>query len=183
VKNPVYSGVNPYVSARLAGFDLEPYGEYSDPPGVRRSDYDFEVELGKQGWTWIGLPGEVPIRGGGPASDFGQKVRLMYPAAPEWQGGSGTVRTAAQDASSAGSSWVNWGWPFYDTYLQATKTFKFSAPFGYHDCYPWIGYRIWVNVGTANGPTTFDPDNGWQNEDQAVLIWPAPECFYDPVYP
>jgi hypothetical protein len=188
VPNPVYTGVDPYVSARTAGFDMEPLGQWSVPPRDRRQDYDFEVLLGHQGWTWIGLPGTTPIYGGGLDSDFGEKVRVMYPAVPEWQGGTGTVRTAAEDQNAMPNNWVDWGWAYYDTYLQAPKTFKFSAPFGNNHCYPWIGYRVWVKQGTAAGPLSvhYDEQNQtavWENEDQAMLIWPAPECFYDPEYP
>jgi hypothetical protein len=188
VPNPVYSGVDPYVSARTAGFDLEPYGQWSWQVYDRRQDYDFEVQLGKQGWTWVGLPGKMPIYGGGLDSDFGTKVKVMYPSVPTWQGGAGVVRTAAEDQNATPNNWVDWGWAYYDTYLQAPKTFKFSAPFGNKHCYPWIGYRAYVKVGTAAGPTTAHYDEGTQhavfaNEDQVMLIWPAPECFYDDVNP
>jgi hypothetical protein len=188
VQNPVYSGVDPYVSARLAGLDLEPLGRWSNPPRERRQDYDFEVLLGKQGWTWVGLPGTTPIYGGGLGSDFGNKVRVMYPSVPTWQGGTGVVRTAAEDLSATPNNWVDWGWSYHDTYVQAPKTFKFSAPFGNKHCFPWVGYRVYVKVGTAAAELTvhYDEQNQtavWENEDQAMLIWPGPECFYDPVYP
>jgi hypothetical protein len=188
IPNPVYGGVNPYVSARLAGFDLEPMGQWSVPPVLRRQDYDFEVLLGKMGWTWVGMPGMRPIYGGGSDSDFGNKVKVMYPAVPDWQGGTGVVRTAAADYAATPNNWVQWGWSYYDTFLQAPKTFTFYAPFGNKHCFPWIGYRLWVNVGTADAEVScyYDDVNltaVFENEDQVMLIWPAPECFYDDVNP
>jgi hypothetical protein len=162
VPNPVYSGVDPYVSSRRAGGEPRFFG------------YDYGVGLGKMGWTWVGMPGKKPIYGGGLNSDFGNYVRILYPAYPDWAGGTGVARTAAEDQNATPNNWIDWGWAYYDTYLQAPKTFKFSAPFGNKHCFPWIGYRVWVKVGTAAGP--YDPATG-DNEDQAVLIWPAPECY------
>jgi hypothetical protein len=162
VPNPCYEGINPYVSSRRAGGEPRFYG------------YDYGVMLGKMGWTWVGLPGMKPIYGGGSDSDFGNKVRVMYPALPDYQGGEGVARTAAEDYAATPGNWVQWGWSYYDTFLQAPKTFTFYAPFGNNDCFPWIGYRLWVNIGTADQP--YNPATG-DGYDQAVLIWPAPECY------
>jgi hypothetical protein len=58
---------------------------------------------------------------------------------------------------------VSWGWSFWDTWSQAPRTFTPYAVFGCNTCYPWIGYRLWVNVGTAMSP---------EDPDQVTLIWP-----------
>ena len=119
---------------------------------------------------------------------IGNKVKVMYPAVPTWQGGTGVVRTAGEDYAANPANWVQWGWSYFDTYLQAPKTFTFYAPFGNKHCFPWVGYRVWVNVGTADAELSCYYDEGTQqavfeNDDQVMLIWPAPECFYDDVHP
>jgi hypothetical protein len=167
VNNPTYTGVNPYVSAR-PNVDRQVPPKAKGEPGVYKYGYPFQ--LGKQGWTWVGLPGYKPVYGGGVASDFGNKVMVQYPA-----DASGVTRTAGYDVQQGGASWINWGWAYFDTTLQATKTFKFNLAFGNRHCYPWVGYRVYVNVGSATAP--YCPGVSG-NEDQAVLIWPAPECFY-----
>lgn len=112
-----------------------------------------EVMLGKQGWTWMGKPGSRSL--GYP--DFMPTVKVMYPSDE-----TGEVRTAAEDRGSD-QPWLQWGWSFLDTYLQAPKTMTPYAPFGYNTCFPWLGYRTWVNVGSAVDEN--DPD-------QVTLIWP-----------
>jgi hypothetical protein len=115
--------------------------------------YPFEVKLGRMGWAWVGLPGLDPIEG----DAFMSSVSVKYPS-----DGSGTVRTAAQDRAS-GDPWMSWGWSFWNGELQAAETFTPYAPFGNTTCLPWIGYRCYVNVGSAM-------DEG--NPDQVTLIWP-----------
>jgi hypothetical protein len=110
----------------------------------------FSFLLGRQGWTWVGMPGLDSL--GYP--DFMDSVRVQYPAG-------GDIRTASEDRAS-GSPWVNWSWAFWDTYLQAAKTFAPYLAFGNNTCHPWIGYRIWVNAGL----TPQDPN------DRVTLIWP-----------
>jgi hypothetical protein len=112
----------------------------------------FEFLLGRQGWTWLGKPGTGEL--GYP--DFMDQVTVEYPV------GSGDVRTAAEDRLS-GAPWVNWGWAHWDAHLQAPRTFIPYSPFGDNVCYPWVGYRAYVNIGTAE--TQEDPD-------QVVLTWP-----------
>jgi hypothetical protein len=112
----------------------------------------FEFLLGKKGWTWVGKPGIGRLTG----SDFMNSVRVQYPVG-------GTTRTAQQDYDAVPNNWVSWGWSYYDPYLDAVKTFTPYAPFGNRTCYPWFGYRVWVNVGAA--PDEFD-------RDQVLLIWP-----------
>jgi hypothetical protein len=82
-------------------------------------------------------------------------VTVQYPVG-------GANRTAAQDRAS-GSPWVNWGWAFLDTYLQSPKTFTPYSAFGNNTAYPWIGYRAYVNVGTASSES---------GTDQVKLRWP-----------
>jgi hypothetical protein len=118
-------------------------GAYPDSP--------FEFELGRQGWTWLGKPGADSL--GYP--DFMDSVQVQYPVG-------GEVRTAAQDRN-APDAWLSWGWAFWDAHLQAPKTFAPYAPFGNNVCYPWVGYRAYVRVGTAQ-------DSG--GPDQVTLIWP-----------
>jgi hypothetical protein len=113
-----------------------------------------EFRLGRAGWTWVGMPRNVPLAG----SDFMANVLVRYPSTE-----SGEVRTAQEDRSSFPANWVSWGWSFFDTYLQAPKTFTPYLPFGNTDCYPWLGYRVWVCVGSA-----IDEDD----PDQVTLIWP-----------
>jgi hypothetical protein len=111
----------------------------------------FEFKLGRQGWTWVGKPQEGSL--GYP--DFMGGVQVQYPVG-------GATRTAAQDRAS-GSPWVNWGWSFWDTYGQSPRTFTPYAAFGNNTAYPWIGYRAYVNVGTATSES---------DTDQVTLIWP-----------
>jgi hypothetical protein len=141
-------------------FDLAPGDSYLarltsavDNPGYMGLDpgSGFSFLLGKQGWTWIGLPGPNPL--GYP--DFMDDVTVQYPVG-------GANRTAAQDRAS-GSPWVNWGWAFLDTYLQSPKTFTPYSAFGNNTAYPWIGYRAYVNVGTASSES---------GTDQVKLRWP-----------
>jgi hypothetical protein len=122
-------------------------------PGYPGSQPDkpFEFMLGKQGWTWVGMPGTQALGG----DDFMNNVCVTFPA---WK----TQRTAAEDYA-APDPWLSWGWAFWDTYAQAARTFTPYAPFGCDTCYPWLGYRVYVNVGTAGD------ENG---QDQVVLIWP-----------
>jgi hypothetical protein len=115
----------------------------------------FEFKLGKMGWTWLGLPGLTPLTG----DDFMNKVVVKYPSYDP-----GEYRTAAEDYAATPDNWVSWGWSFYSTYLQAPDTFTPYAPFGKRTCYPWLGYRAWVKVGTAATEDDFD---------QVTLIWPA----------
>jgi hypothetical protein len=110
----------------------------------------FAFLMGKQGWTWVGKPQDTQL--GYP--DFMGQVQVQYPVG-------GTIRTAEQDRNSA-NPWLNWGWAFWDTYLQATKTFTPYTSFGNNCCYPWVGYRAYVNVGTAANET---------QTDQVRLIW------------
>jgi hypothetical protein len=127
VENPAYRGVYP--------------------------EMPFEFRLGRQGWTWVGMPGLVEL--GYP--DFMSDVQVEYPVG-------GAIRTAEEDYNEAPSNWLSWGWAFFDTYLQAPKTFTPYLPSGNTTCYPWIGYRVWVKVGAAQSAD--DPD-------QVTLIWPA----------
>jgi hypothetical protein len=114
--------------------------------------FPYEAKLGRQGWTWIGMPSGEPF---GYADGFMDLVQVEYPVG-------GDKRTAAQDRVS-GDPWANWGWSFWDTYGQTARTFTPYAPFGSNTCHPWLGYRIWLNTGTAL-------DEG--DPDQVVLIWP-----------
>lgn len=111
----------------------------------------FSFLMGKQGWTWIGPPGPDPL--GYP--DFMGNVTVQYPVG-------GANRTAAEDRDS-GSPWISWGWAFWDTYLQSAKTFTPYSPFGNNAAYPWVGYRAYVNVGTAGNES---------GPDQVTLTWP-----------
>jgi hypothetical protein len=111
----------------------------------------FGFLMGKKGWTWVGMPGTGSL--GYP--NFMDQVSVQYPVG-------GTVRTATQDRNSA-DPWLNWGWSFWDTYGQSAKTFTPYLAFGNNTAYPWIGYRVYVNVGTATS------DAG---TDQVKLIWP-----------
>jgi parallel beta-helix repeat protein len=115
---------------------------------------EFEFRLGSQGWTWIGMPGLTPLTG----DTFMDSVHVRYPSDE-----TGEHRTARQDYEVAPDNWISWGWPFYDTYLQGPRTFTPYAPFGNRTCYPWIGYRVWVNIGAA-----IDEDD----PDQVTLTWP-----------
>jgi hypothetical protein len=130
VPNPSYAGLSPYV------------------PWTR------EFRLGRQGWTWVGMPGPVDLAGG----DFMRSVRVKYPSDE-----SGSCRTAQEDYGAIPDNWVAWGWPYWNTRLQAVEVFTPYAPFGHRTAYPWIGYRVWVRVGGATGED--DPD-------QVTLLWP-----------
>jgi hypothetical protein len=110
-----------------------------------------QFKLGRQGWTWVGKPQDTSL--GYP--DFMDAVHVQYPIG-------GETRTATQDRAS-GSPWVNWGWSFWDTYAQAPKTLTPYASFGNNTAYPWIGYRAYINVGTAMNES---------DTDQPLLIWP-----------
>ena len=112
----------------------------------------FEFKLGKNGWTWLSIPGVHEL--GYPS--FMDVVQVEYPT------GSGNYRTAAADKASA-QPWASWGWAFWDTQLQCAKTFAPYLPFGNNVCYPWLGYRVYINVGAATNEN--DPD-------QVTLIWP-----------
>jgi hypothetical protein len=118
------------------------------------SPVSFEVRLGRQGWTWVGVPALYHLG----YVDFMCNVYVQYPVG-------GSIRTAGEDYNETpyGRNWVSWGWAFWDTYGQAPRTFTPYSPFGNNTCYPWLGYRAWVNVGTAQSPD--DPD-------QVTLIWP-----------
>jgi hypothetical protein len=111
----------------------------------------YAVRLGRRGWTWVGKPGSDAL--GYP--DFMTSVRLEYPVG-------GAVRSAQEDWSNP-SPWLSWGWSFWDTNLQAAKTFTPYWSQGINVCHPWIGYRVYVNVGTAQSPS---------DTDQATIIWP-----------
>jgi hypothetical protein len=113
-----------------------------------------ETKLGRSGWAWVGLPGLAPIEGG----DFMNSVLVKYPS-----DGSGSVRNAAGDRASA-EPWVNWEWWLCDAQNQTAKSFTPYARFGNTACMPWVGYRCYVNVGTAEREA--DPD-------QVTLIWPS----------
>jgi parallel beta-helix repeat protein len=113
----------------------------------------FEFKLGKMGWTWVGMPGLTPLTG----DDFMQSVLVKYPS-----DASGVYRSADEDYALTPANWMAWSWSFWDTYLQAAKTFTPYAPFGNKTCYPWLGYRVWVKTGTATSDS--DPD-------QVTLIW------------
>jgi parallel beta-helix repeat protein len=158
-----YGKYSQVYSAPFITWNLEPGESYllrlvKDPGWVyykgRQPDLPFEFNLGKQGWTWIGMPRGAPLAAG----TFMSSVKVKYPSDD-----AGVVRTAQQDYDQASSGWLSWGWAFYDTSLQAPKTFTPYLPFGFRNCYPWIGYRAWVKVGTAMNPD--DPD-------QVTLIWP-----------
>jgi hypothetical protein len=113
---------------------------------------DFEFKMGRMGWSWLSIPSLLEL--GYPV--FMEAVQVEYPT------GSGHYRTAAQDRA-AGNPWVSWGWSFWDTQLQCAKTFTPYLPFGYNVCVPWVGYRAYVNVGSATNEN--DPD-------QVTLTWP-----------
>jgi hypothetical protein len=114
----------------------------------------FEFRLGRQGWTWLGMPANAAITG----QDFMSQVAVRYPSDE-----AGEVRTAQEDYDATPGNWVAWGWAFFDTGTQSAKAFTPYAPFGNRDCHPWLGYRAWVKVGSAL--TEDDPD-------QVTLIWP-----------
>lgn len=116
--------------------------------------YPFEVKLGRMGWAWVGLPGMNAIEG----DDFMSSVEVKYPSDQ-----SRSVRTAAEDRISV-DPWMSWGWSFWDGQLQAPRTFTPYAPFGNTTCAPWVGYRCFMNVGSATEEG--DPD-------QVTLIWPG----------
>jgi hypothetical protein len=130
VANPSYQGLSPFVP------------------------WSVEYKLGRQGWTWVGMPGLTQLG----ASDFMQSVIVRYPSDE-----SGVCRTARQDYAATPDNWIAWGWPYWNTWLQAVETFTPYAPFGHKTCYPWVGYRVWVKVGTAT--TDDDPD-------QVTICWP-----------
>jgi hypothetical protein len=111
----------------------------------------FEFLMGRQGWTWLGMPATEPL--GYP--DFMAQVRVQYPVG-------GAVRTADQDRM-AQDPWMTWGWAFWDTYGQNPKTFTPYSPFGANIAYPWLGYRAYVNVGSAQNAA---------EPDQVTLLWP-----------
>lgn len=113
----------------------------------------FESKLGGRGWSWVGLPGTQEIAG----QDFMESVLVLYPS-----DGTGQVRTAAEDRLS-GDPWLSWGWIFWDAETQSSRAFTPYAPFGETVCRPWVGYRVFCNVGAAQ--TEGDPD-------QVTLIWP-----------
>jgi hypothetical protein len=113
-----------------------------------------EFKLCRMGWTWVGMPGWNELTG----DDFMNSVAVMYPS-----DNSAAYRTARQDHDKGAGSWISWAWAFYDTYLQAPKAFTPYAPFGNRTCYPWIGYRVWVRVGTATSE---------DEADQVTLFWP-----------
>jgi hypothetical protein len=114
----------------------------------------FECRLGRMGWTWVGMPANVAIAG----DDFMALVNVKYPSDE-----TGEVRTAQEDYEATPGNWITWSWAFFDTGTQSPKTFTPYAPFGNTDCNPWLGYRVWVRIGTA--ATEGDPD-------QVTLIWP-----------
>jgi parallel beta-helix repeat protein len=130
VPNPSYDGLSPFTPST------------------------FEFRLGRQGWTWVGMPGLTELAG----EDFMASVRVQYPSDE-----TGCHRTSQEDYDATPDNWITWGWPFYDTYLQAPKTFTPYAPFGNMTCYPWVGYRCWVKIG--NPLDEYDPD-------QVTIIWP-----------
>jgi photosystem II stability/assembly factor-like uncharacterized protein len=117
-------------------------------------DLPYEFLLGRMGWTWVGKPalGEIP------GTDFMANVRVRYPS-----DGSGEVRTAQQDYDATPNNWLSWGWAFWDAQAQAPKTFTPYSPFGNNICFPWVGYRVYINVGTAMDES---------DRDQVTLIWP-----------
>jgi hypothetical protein len=115
----------------------------------------YEFKLGKQGWTWVGMPGLREL--GYP--DFMPNVIVKYPSDD-----SGVERTAEYDRAQSPNNWVNWGWSFWDTAVQCPKTLTPYLPFGNNVCHPWLGYRTWVLKGGA----TYEDD-----PDQVTLIWPA----------
>jgi hypothetical protein len=116
--------------------------------------WSFAFKLGKTGWTWVGMPGLTELTG----DDFMDSIRVKYPSDD-----TGTYRTAQQDYDLIPDNWVSWGWAFFDTYMQAPKTFTPYLPFGHRTCYPWIGYRVWLKVGT---------DTNEDDPDQVTLLWP-----------
>jgi hypothetical protein len=116
--------------------------------------WSFDFKLGRIGWTWIGMPGLAERAG----SDFMSSVRVKYPSDD-----TGEYRTAQSDYDATPGNWTTWSWSYWNAWLQAPETFTPYAPFGHNTCYPWLGYRLWVNVGTAMSPD--DPD-------QVTLIWP-----------
>jgi len=82
-------------------------------------------------------------------------VQVRYPSDEM-----GVTRTAQEDYEASPD---NWGWSFYDSILQASKTFSPYLPFGNNVCYPWVGYRVWVKTGNAADE---------QDPGQVTLIWP-----------
>jgi hypothetical protein len=113
-----------------------------------------QCRLGRMGWTWVGMPANVAMAG----DDFIALVSVKYPSDE-----TGEVRTAQEDYEATPGNWITWSWAFFDTGTQSPKTFTPYAPFGNTDCYPWLGYRVWVRIGAAQ--TAGDPD-------QVTLIWP-----------
>jgi hypothetical protein len=113
----------------------------------------YEFKLGRRGWTWVGMPGLREI--GYP--NFMPNVKVKYEL-------TGEERTAQEDYDAVPDNWVSWGWAFWDSSNQCGRTFTPYAPFGVNVCYPWVGYRIWVQAGNAVNED--DPD-------QVTLIWPA----------
>jgi N-acetylneuraminic acid mutarotase len=112
----------------------------------------FEFKLGRAGWTWIGMPRTDELG----YVQFMEKACVQYPVG-------GFVRTAAEDYAWTPKNWLQWCWFFWDGELQAPRPFAPYLPFGHNTCYPWVGYRCWVNVGSALDEN--DPD-------QVTLIWP-----------
>lgn len=114
----------------------------------------YEFKMGRMGWVWLSMPKLYEL--GYP--DFMPSVKVRYPSDD-----TGTERTASEDRNAGDDAWVSWDWSFWDTALQAPKTFSPYAPFGNNVCHPWTGYRAWVNIGAA-------PDE--DAPDQVTLIWP-----------
>jgi hypothetical protein len=109
------------------------------------------IKLGGKGWVWLGMPKDTEM----PGDEFMSNVRVQYPVG-------GPIRTAAEDRAS-GDPWLNWGWSYWDSVVQAAKTFTPYLPFGENICRPWYGYRAYINVGTATSEG---------NPDQVSLIRP-----------
>jgi hypothetical protein len=131
VANPGYDGITPFVP--------ETEG--------------FQFPLGRQGWTWVGMPGLIELGG----DEFLDSIQVMYPSDCD-----GEYRTGREDYAATPDNWITWSWPYWNTWLQAAETFTPYAPFGHRTCYPWVGYRVWVKVGTATD---------WDDPDQVTLVW------------
>jgi hypothetical protein len=115
-------------------------------------EHPFEFKLGRMGWTWLGMPGLTELTG----ADFMDSVWVKYPSDD-----TGEYRTAREDWLS-GNPWVSWGWSWWDAAGQRPGAFTPYLPW-YNTCYPWVGYRCWVRMGSALSED--DPD-------QVTLIWP-----------
>jgi hypothetical protein len=116
-------GVGPSYMARLEiGQGYTP-GYVGDVP-----EMPYEWTLPAAGWCWVGVPAIQNIHG----------MDLLVSKG-------GVVRTVHQDRT-AGTSWLNWNWIFWDS---ANQTARIMDPTGAGDdqwLHPWYGYRVWSNT-------------------------------------